>query len=112
MSTVLIDKIKKEIEQLDTTATTEEVGVVTTVGDGIAEIDGLQSAEMMEMVVFDDGDGKSLAEVISAEDALYGLILNLEEVTVKVVVLGESNRVKEGMRVMRTNKLLSIPGPL
>ena len=109
MSTVLIDKIKEEIAGLDTASTPEEVGVVTTVGDGIAEIDGLKTAQMMEMVVFDDGDGKSLEEVIKSDDALYGLVLNLEEDTVKVVVLGESTRVKEGMRVMRTEKLLSIP---
>lgn len=109
MSTTLIDKIKNEIASLDVSATTQEVGVVTAVGDGIAEIDGLRTAQMMEMVIFDDGDGKSLEETIASDDALYGLILNLEEDTVKVVVLGESTRVKEGMRVMRTNKLLSIP---
>jgi len=109
MSTTIIEKIKKEIEGLDVSTKTQEVGTVTAVGDGIAEIDGLREAEMMEMVVFDDADGKSLEEVIASDDALYGLILNLEEDAVKVVVLGESNRVKEGMRVMRTNKLLSIP---
>ena len=109
MSTVIIDKIKQEIAGLDTSATPQEVGVVTGVGDGIAEIDGLKEAQMMEMVVFADGDGKSLEETISSDDALYGLILNLEEDTVKVVVLGEANRVKEGMRVLRTEKLLSIP---
>ena len=109
MSTAIIDRIKKEIAGLDTEATTEEVGLVLSVGDGIAEIDGLLGAQMMEMVVFDDSDGKSLQEVIEEDDALYGLILNLEEDSVKVVVLGESNRIQEGMRVMRTGKLLSIP---
>jgi len=109
MSTAIIDRIKKEIENLDTTAQPEEVGVVTTVGDGIAEIDGLLKAQMMEMIVFDDGDGKSLEETLSSDDALYGLVLNLEEDAVKVVVLGEASRVREGMQVRRTNKLLSIP---
>lgn len=109
MSTAIIDRIKKEIENLDTQATPEEVGVVTTVGDGIAEIDGLSKAQMMEMIVFDDGDGKSLEEILSNEDALYGLVLNLEEDAVKVVVLGEASRVREGMQVRRTKKLLSIP---
>ena len=109
MSTVLIDAIKKEIAGLSTEHVANEVGVVTTVGDGIAEIDGLKTAQMMEMVVFSDSDGKTLAEVMENDDALYGLILNLEEDAVKVVVLGESNRVKEGMRVMRTEKLLSVP---
>ena len=109
MSTVIIDKIKKEIESLDTSAAPEEIGIVTAVGDGIAEIDGLRQAQMMEMVVFSDGDGKTLEEALASDDTLYGLILNLEEDVVKVVVLGESNRVKEGMRVLRTSKLLSIP---
>lgn len=109
MSTAIIDRIKKEIENLDTTTQPEEVGVVTTVGDGIAEIDGLLKAQMMEMIVFDDGEGKTLAETLANEDALYGLVLNLEEDSVKVVVLGEASRVREGMQVRRTNKLLSIP---
>ncbi|MDC1205672.1 F0F1 ATP synthase subunit alpha, partial [Candidatus Pacebacteria bacterium] len=109
MTTPIIDRIKKEIENLDTQATPEEVGVVSSVGDGIAEIEGLLKAQMMEMVVFDDGEGKSLQETLESKDALYGLILNLEEDVVKVVVLGESQRIKEGMRVTRTNKLLSIP---
>ncbi|MFT5036656.1 MAG: F-type H+-transporting ATPase subunit alpha [Candidatus Azotimanducaceae bacterium] len=109
MTTPIIDRIKKEIQNLDTKASPEEIGVVTTVGDGIAEIEGLQKAQMMEMVVFDDGDGKSLEETLESKDALYGLILNLEEDVVKVVVLGEAERIKEGMRVRRTNKLLSVP---
>ena len=109
MSTAIIDRIKKEIENLDVNAQPEEVGVVTSVGDGIAEIDGLKKAQMMEMIVFDDGEGKSLEDILSNDDALYGLVLNLEEDAVKVVVLGESTRVREGMQVRRTNKLLSIP---
>jgi F-type H+-transporting ATPase subunit alpha len=112
MSTVIIDKIKKEIAALATEALPEEIGVVTAVGDGIAEIDGLPKAEMMEMVVFETEAGKSLADTLGSESALLGLVLNLEEDTVKVVVLGESHRIKEGMRVHRTKKLLSIPvGP-
>ena len=111
MSSPIIDRIKKEIEALDTSSETAiaEVGTVVGVGDGIAEITGLAGAEMMEMVVFDDSEGKPLEEVLKDERVLYGLILNLEEDTVKVVVLGESARVAEGMRVLRTGKLLSIP---
>ena len=109
MSTTLIETIKREIETLDVTSVPAETGIVTAIGDGIADIDGLAAAEMMEMVVFDDGSGKSLAEALSATDTLYGLILNLEEDTVKAVILGDATRVTEGMRVIRTNKLLSIP---
>ncbi len=109
MSSVIIDKIKQEIVNLDTSGVTTETGMVTAVGDGVAEIDGLQDAEMMEMVAFALSDGKSLEETLNSEDAVFGLILNLEEDSVKVVILGEAQKVKEGMKVMRTNKLLSIP---
>ncbi len=109
MSTTIIDTIKKEIENLDITTTPEEFGIVTSVGDGVAEIDGLAKAQMMEMVIFDDGSGKSLEETLASKDVLIGLILNLEEDVVKVVVLGETRRVREGMHVRRTGKLLSVP---
>jgi F-type H+-transporting ATPase subunit alpha len=109
MSTAIIDRIKKEIENLDTTAKPEEVGVVISVGDGVAEIEGLERAQMMEMVTFETSDGKSLAGAMDKAAVLIGLVLNLEEDTVKVVVLGDSNLVKEGMQVKRTGKLLSIP---
>jgi F-type H+-transporting ATPase subunit alpha len=109
MSTVIIEKIKKEIENLRLTAAPEDVGIVTAVGDGIAEIDGLIEAEMMEMVMFETDAGKPLAETLGDDNALYGLILNLEEESVKVVILGASERITEGMRVVRTKKLLSIP---
>lgn len=109
MSTSIIERIKKEIENLETESQFEEVGTVMSVGDGIVEIDGLANAQMMEMIVFDDGEGKTLEEVLKKEDVLYGLILNLEEEAVKAVVLGESVRVVEGMHVRRTGKLLSIP---
>ncbi|HEX4799283.1 MAG TPA: F0F1 ATP synthase subunit alpha [Candidatus Paceibacterota bacterium] len=109
MSTTIIETIKNEIARMETSAIPEDVGEVISVGDGIAEISGLRTAQMMEMVVFDDGMGKSLEEVISSKQALVGLILNLEEDVVKVVVLGETRRVKEGMHVYRTKKLLSIP---
>ncbi len=108
MSTI-IEKLKKEISHLDQTAVSEEVGLVTAVGDGIVEIDGLQSAQMMEMVLFDSADGKPLADVLEKDQALFGLVLNLEEDAVKAVVLGESGHIKEGMTVKRTGKLLSIP---
>lgn len=109
MSNAIIERIKQEIENLDVSAVPEEVGTVASVGDGIAEINGLQDAQMMEMVVFDEGDGKTLEEIIAAPNALFGLILNLEEDVVKVVILGEGDRVREGMTVKRTEKLLSIP---
>ena len=109
MSTTIIERIKREIAQLDSTVESKEVGTVTTVGDGVAEIDGLTKAQMMEMVVFSTEDGISLADVLKQTAVLYGLVLNLEEENVKVVILGESGLVREGMTVHRTGKLLSVP---
>ncbi len=109
MSTTIIEKIKKEIEGLSSSSQPEEIGIVTAVGDGIAEIDGLPAAEMMEMVIFETDASQELSATLGKEDTLLGLILNLEEDTVKVVVLGEASRVTEGMRVRRTGQLLSIP---
>ena len=109
MSTVIIDRIKKEIANLESSGAEKEVGVVVSVGDGIAEVEGLASAEMMEMVSFKQSDGASLETSLKNEQELFGLVLNLEEEMVKVVILGESGKVREGMVVERTGKLLSIP---
>jgi F-type H+-transporting ATPase subunit alpha len=79
------------------------------VGDGVAAIDGLRSAQMMEMVLFSADGGASLESLLTASDSLYGLVLNLEEDSVKVVILGDASKVFEGMKVYRTKKLLSIP---
>src|SRR3989344_670399 len=105
----VIDRLKKEIEKFSPTVETEEVGRVISAGDGIAEIEGLSGAAMSEMVLFDEREGKKLSEALESGDALFGLILNLEEDVVKVVVLGGAERVREGMLVRRLNRLLSIP---
>jgi len=109
MSIEIIERIKKEIADLEIQGTDESVGSVTSVSDGVAEIDGITDAQMMEMIIFDKGAGKTLAETIKQDDVLFGLVLNLEEDNVKAVVLGETDCVTEGMLVRRTNKLLSIP---
>ena len=109
MSTEIIERIKKEIASLDSAVTTTEIGVVSAASDGIAAIDGLRSAQMMEMVLFSADEGASLESLLAASDALYGLVLNLEEDSVKVVILGDASKVFEGMKVYRTKKLLSIP---
>lgn len=108
MSTI-IERIKKELETITPETGVEEVGTVVAVGDGVAEIEGIRDARMMEMVLFDDTEGTSLKESMEHSGVLFGLVLNLEEESVKVVVLGDANRVKEGMLVRRTGKLLSIP---
>ena len=111
MDSLIIERIKKEIENFDTTTDRQKVGRVVSVGDGVAEIEGLENAIMTEMVLFDDTDGKDLKDATarSSENALYGLVLNLEEGSVKVVILGDATRVRDGMLVKSTGKVLSVP---
>ena len=105
----IIETIKKELENISTDTQTEEVGVVSAVSDGIVEIEGITGAQMMEMVVFEITEGKSLHDTLEALGETVGLVLNLEEDVVRAVVLGESHQIREGMTVRRTGKLLSIP---
>src|SRR3989344_6715344 len=109
MDNRIVEKIRKEIEQFAPTASVEKVGRVISVGDGVAEIEGLSDAVMSEMVLFDSADGKSLEEATKVGDATYGLVLNLEEDVVKVIILGETSSVREGMLVKSLGKVLSIP---
>lgn len=105
----IIKRIEKEIQNFTPVKHDEEVGFVRMTGDGIVEIEGLQSAMMMEMVLFDTTHDRSLEKALEDDSLTYGLILNLEEDGVKAAILGESNAVYEGMLVRRTGRLLSIP---
>lgn len=109
MDKAVLERLKKEIESLDQSQETEEVGVVRKVGDGVVEIEGLEKAAMAEMVTFDESSTSTVEESISKKGVLYGVILNLEEDSVKATLLGDTSRVSEGMIVRRTGKLLSIP---
>jgi len=73
----------------------EETGTVLQIGDGIARIYGLSGAKSGELVDFDETD-------------LQGVVLNLEEDNVGVVLLGEAHAVKEGHLVKRTKRIASL----
>ncbi len=72
----------------------EEVGTVLQIGDGIARVYGLTKVQSGELVEFENG--------------LQGIVLNLEEDNVGVVLLGAYDEVKEGDTVRRTKKIASI----
>ena len=72
----------------------DEVGTVLQVGDGIARVYGLSNVQYGELVQFDNG--------------MEGIVLNLEEDNVGVVLLGPSKEIKEGHTVKRTNRIASI----
>lgn len=105
----IIEKLKRQIADFTPKVHSEKVGVVVSAADGIAEVEGLDNVMMAEMVAFDVAEGRPLAEALHGGDALLGMALNLEEDTVKVVVLGDARKVREGMTVTATGNILSIP---
>jgi F-type H+-transporting ATPase subunit alpha len=110
MDNVLIEKLKREIEQFNASGEieAEAIGRVVRAGDGVAEIEGLRGARMAEMLVFEEDTG-ALKDALKNSQPIYGLVLNLEEEYVRAVVLGDMDRVREGMRVTSAGRILSIP---
>ncbi len=109
MDSSVVEKIIKEIEHFAPKVGGEHTGVVTSVGDGVVAIDGLTGAVMSEIVIFEEGKGEKLAKSMESKGELYGLILNLEEDGVRATILGETSRVKEGMTVKSSGRILSVP---
>ena len=103
-----IEQFKKEIEGFTPTTRPAQSGVVLRVGDGVAEIEGLRGAVMSEMVRFDTAHGKKLEGAIGTSE-IYGVVLNLEEESVRAIILGDTSAVAEGMEVIPTGQVLSIP---
>ncbi|MHA6278950.1 F0F1 ATP synthase subunit alpha [Salinimicrobium sp. CAU 1759] len=86
--------LKKQLSGFEAKASLDEVGTVLNVGDGIANVYGLSNAQYGELVEFEGG--------------LEGIVLNLEEDNVGVVLLGPYKQVKEGATVKRTQRIASI----
>jgi len=89
------DIIRQQIENFDTGVTVTEVGTVIKIGDGIAEIHGLEKVMAGELVEFPHD--------------VRGLALNLEEDKVGAVLFGEFQKVKEGDLVKRTGRIMEVP---
>jgi F-type H+/Na+-transporting ATPase subunit alpha len=94
MSTIL-EEIESKIEELKTSTTKSNVGVVRETGDGVARIEGLSDVMLNEMIEFPNG--------------VYGLALNLEETEVGAILLGDNTLVGEGDEAKTTGRLLSVP---
>jgi len=86
--------LKKQLSGFESGASLDEVGTVLTVGDGIANVYGLANAQYGELVQFESG--------------LEGMVLNLEEDNVGIVLLGPSKDIREGSVVKRTERIASI----
>ena len=87
--------IRQQIENFDAGMTIAEVGTVIKVGDGIAEVHGLEKVMAGELLDFDKG--------------AFGLALNLEEDKVGTVLLGDYQGIKEGDTVKRTKRIIEVP---
>ncbi|MDA9290283.1 F0F1 ATP synthase subunit alpha [Flavobacteriaceae bacterium] len=86
--------LKQQLTGFQASASLDEVGTVLTVGDGIARVYGLTNVQYGELVAFENG--------------MEGIVLNLEEDNVGVVLLGPSRGVSEGATVKRTQRIASI----
>lgn len=86
--------LREQLSNFKSEAELEEVGTVLQIGDGIARIYGLTKVQSGELVEFENG--------------LKGIVLNLEEDNVGVVLLGASDGIKEGDTIKRTNRIASI----
>ncbi len=87
--------LRQELAGFSTEAVLEETGSVLQIGDGIARIYGMNNAESGELIVFE-------------KTGLMGIVLNLEEDNVGVVLLGSASGVSEGDLVKRTGHIASI----
>lgn len=87
--------IKDQIKHYESRIEAKDVGYVITVGDGIALVQGLQDAMAGELLLFPHD--------------IYGMVMNLEEEHVGVVLLGDDTQIKEGDEVTRTGRIVEVP---
>jgi F-type H+-transporting ATPase subunit alpha len=98
----LSSELLEAIEQLKSSGTVKDSGIVVRVGDGIAWIYGLKNAGYNEMIEIEATDGTKIT----------AFALNLMEDEIGAVILGEDNLIKAGARVYLTGKVLEVPiGP-
>jgi F-type H+/Na+-transporting ATPase subunit alpha len=91
----IVNIIKTAIDTFDAEAETRTVGTVVEVGDGIAQIYGLDAALSSELLEFPGG--------------VMGMALNLEEETVGAVILGDASAIREGDTVKTTGRVVEVP---
>ncbi len=92
---MVLDSIKKQLENYKPDATKDKIGTVLEVADGIVRLDGLSTCMSQEMIDFGNDT--------------YGVALNLEEGILGAMILGEYSHIKEGDTAKSTGKILSVP---
>jgi len=95
-ATEISDLLKQQIQGFSDKATVANVGQVISVGDGVATVHGLSQAMQSELVEF-------------SKDGTLGLVLNLGEDAVSVIVMGEYTQIEEGDEVRTTGAVASVP---
>jgi F-type H+-transporting ATPase subunit alpha len=88
------DVLRQQLEGIDSHVQLDEVGTVLQVSDGVARIYGLNNAQAGELLEFDNG--------------VKAIVMNLEEDNVGAVLLGATDKIKEGFTVKRTKRIASI----
>ena len=91
----IISIIQSEIENFDVDNTSEEAGTVIYVGDGIVTVYGIDHAMYGEVVVFDNG--------------VKGMVQDIRQNEIGVILFGRDTGIKEGTKVVRTKKKAGIP---
>jgi F-type H+-transporting ATPase subunit alpha len=91
----ILDQLEKEIQDLDTGVARTNTGVIASIADGVARIEGLSNVMFNEMVEFAGG--------------VTGIALNLEEDEVGVISVGDPAGLRQGDSVKTTGRLLSVP---
>ena len=91
----IISIIQSEIENFDVDNTSEETGTVIYVGDGIVTVYGIDHAMYGEVVVFDNG--------------VKGMVQDIRQNEIGVILFGRDTGIKEGTKVVRTKKKAGIP---
>src|SRR5499426_1168674 len=91
----LLQEIEAQIAGAKTQAAKQNVGIIRELGDGVAKLEGLTDAMLNEMI--DLGNG------------ITGLVLNLEETDVGVIILGDYTQLEEGGEARTTGELLQVP---
>ena len=91
----IVSILQNSVDDFDLKAEKKEIGFVSSVGDGIVVINGLDHAMYGEVVVFDNG--------------VRGMVQNIERNRIGVILFGDEEGIVEGSRAVRTNKMAGIP---
>ena len=91
----IVSILQSSVDDFDLKAEKKEIGFVSSVGDGIVVINGLDHVMYGEVVVFDNG--------------VRGMVQNIERNRIGVILFGEEEGIVEGSRAVRTNKMAGIP---